>query len=336
MKMFKKYILKIRFDVYYLAFILIFLTTELLPQTVQITENRYNKLQLDLKSEQGKLDSLKNVFNERVKKIDEEKNKQNPDKDAVKNLMAGSISLTNEIDVRQKKVDGIEGEVEKVKKKLNRIYSEKIDSLQEIERRGNISSEELNHVKEEVISFVEKKIATSPKASLLSFNPEKIAAIDLKKISDQQEKEIYKDYLQKALAEVDSRLENINESISEVRQIIILQKKTNRFLEETEFETNIQQQNVPETASNQASPQDYSGRSTDINAKASFSTQAQDYSLLLGQLRQPSDGKVRIENNYDLKNPNLTLPQYQDLLKEVKKKLLEYKLIIAHKLGAGK
>ncbi|MCL5029620.1 MAG: hypothetical protein M1480_11475 [Bacteroidetes bacterium] len=314
--------------------ILIISSLNLQAQAIQNAESRYSRLQYDLKFEQSKLDSLKNIFNGRVKKIDEEKSKKNSNKDVITNLMSGSISITHEIDLEQKKVDGIEKNLENVKRELSKIYSEKIDSLQEAETKTNISVEESNKLKAEVFSFIEKKMMVAPKTSLLSFNPEKIAAIDLKKINDPQEKDIYKDYLQNALAEVDDRLSNVNGTISELNQIITLQKKTKRFLEETEFETNIQQQSASATTSTQAVPDYYNGKTSD--AKAELSSQVQDYNLLLGQLRQPSDGKVKWENNYDPKNPNLTLKQYQNLLKELKKKLLEYKLIINNKLGPAK
>ena len=151
--------------------ILIISSLNLQAQAIQNAESRYSRLQYDLKFEQSKLDSLKNIFNGRVKKIDEEKSKKNSNKDVITNLMSGSISITHEIDLEQKKVDGIEKNLENVKRELSKIYSEKIDSLQEAETKTNISVEESNKLKAEVFSFIEKKMMVAPKTSLLSFNP---------------------------------------------------------------------------------------------------------------------------------------------------------------------
>ncbi len=315
-------------------FILELFSLRMFAQSISDLEINLNKLQVNLKLEQSKLDSLKNILNERAKKIDLEKKKINPDNNAIASLMSGSISISNEVAQGQMKVENLENKIESVKKQLSKKYSAKIDSLQELEKNGNLSSEELNKIKTEILTFIEKKMLAAPKASLLSFNPGKIAAIDLKKLNDPEEKEIYNDYLQNALTEVNSRLDNVDESITEVNQILTLQKKTRRFLEETEFETNIQQQSAPATQSYQTSPDNVVVKTSD--ARSSFYSQAQDYSLLLGQLRLPSDAKFKWDSYLDPKHPGLTLQQYQDLLKEVKKKLLEYRLILTHKLGMVK
>ena len=311
----------------------------IISQSISEMENNYSKLQSELNSDQSKLDSLKNILNLRAKKIDEEKSKPGFNKDAVTSMMAGSISLSNEIEALQKKIDNMQMENEKLKMQLNSRYTGIIDSLKSIGNADGISGEKKKEINNEVFLYAEKKLIVSPKVSLLSFYPDKIIGIDLSKINDESQRNIYKEYLQNALSEVNDRLKKVNENIAEVENIITLQRKTRRFLEETEFETNIPGQSNTGIITQTTQPDNYTN-TLGVNVKAEFSSQVQQYSLLLSQLQQPlglqyDQDISKIKMNGGSKK-QLTYQQYIKLLKDTKGSLQEYRLILQHKIGKDK
>jgi hypothetical protein len=304
----------------------------LFPQSIPNLENSFHRLESVINSEQTRLDSLKSILNQRAQKINQERSKTDYNKDAVMGLMAGSISVSNEIAELQKKIVILQTNLENKKIKLSEKYSAKIDSLQALLKTDNLSNKKISGVKDEIYLYTEKKIFIMPKIDLLSSYPDKIIQINLNKIDDPAQKNIYKEYLQKALGEVNDRLSNVNQSLSEVDKIISLQKKTARFLDQTEFGTNLPQQSS--TSNNfQLSHTNVGRFPMTISA---FRSQAVDYSLLLNQLHQSLYPQLNWTVQPDSRRQNLTYQQYQTLLEDLKKSLLEYKFILTHKIENSK
>lgn len=320
-----------------LFFFLFLFTIQIRAQDLTVTENNYVSAQNKLKQQFAKLDSLKNILEIRAQKINDEKAKVNPDKNLIVNLMSGSASLSNEIENQQNKIEITQKEIEGYRKSLNELYSEKIDSLQELEKSNSFKGNK-NNLKANILSFTEKKLTVAPKITMLSFHPDKIVAIDLSKIKDSTERKMYEDYLQNALSEVNVRLNSLNESIKETDKILTLQKKTNKFIEESEFDYGLTpQSNISQPRG--ANANSYTGSPTgDIsNVKAVYERNVNEYSLLLNQLNfKPISSKINFDASIEGKNTVHNLSDYNDLQKEVRKRLLEYKLILTHKLNADK
>ncbi len=331
-------------NIWLIFFLAFFYNSIVLSQALSQLEANYAGLQSTLSEERCKLDSLKRILDMRAKEIDAEKSKSNYNKEAVTGLMAGSISISNQIDALQKKILNLETEDENLKKELSRRYSVIIDSLQLLLKKENPAEKKIDEIKRKIYSTTEKKMLVSPKVSLLSFYPEKIIGIDLNRISDKSQKRIYREYLTKALSEVNDRLKNLDENIIEVENIITLQKKTKSFLEETEFETNIPGQASTGIMTDQTPEVDTYTASPNVSVKASIFNQVQGYSLLLSQLQQPLGmqrvpdiSKIKIAGSQKGKGGRvITYQQYLRLLKETKTSLLEYRLILVHKIGQGK
>jgi hypothetical protein len=243
--------------------------------------------------------------------------------------MSGSASLSNKIEWHQKKIDRLGKDIEEIKKKLDEKYSQVIDSLEADKKSGKANEEKINS---EILSYTEKKLLASPKIPMLSFNPEKILKIDLSKIKDEKEKKVYGEYLQNAYSEVNDLLNNINEMNEETTQIISLQKKTKKFLEESEFESGI--------IARSTSPQTSENLSVDAGPNLSFEREAitpqiQAYNLLLNQLNlnQSSENDIKWRLTIERIGSSFNIEDYQSLLKEVKKRLQDYKLVLANKIG---
>jgi predicted nucleic acid-binding Zn-ribbon protein len=119
---------------FYLPVLLFLIVTQTRAQDLHKIENDYSIIQAKLKLENVKLDSLKNALDKRAAKIDDEKKKDKPDKDLIVSLMSGSANLSNEIEGQQNKIENTRKSILELSKNLSKIYSEKIDSLQELEK----------------------------------------------------------------------------------------------------------------------------------------------------------------------------------------------------------
>ncbi len=175
----------------------------------------------------------------------------------------------------------------------------------------------------------------APQVPLLSFNPEKIVQIDLSKLKDVKEKSIYNDYLKNALTEVDSVLNKVKSLSNDFNQIVRLQKKSQKFLEETEFNNNIQVQKYsPEHSSNGDITSGLSGPYD----KTNIASVANSYTLIMNQLNIYGKNDFKNVFNYteELKKDGLNIEEYNNLLKEVKNRLQEYKLVIVNKIDSSK
>ncbi len=301
-----------------------------------ILESNYDSLTASLQTETANLDSLKKILDIRAKKINDERNKPNPDKSFIIKLMSGSANLSNEIESRQNKINLLEKQIENLKQRLNGIYTAKIDSLEMLEKSGNYKGNK-EDLRSTILYYTEKKVFVSPKIPLLSFRPEKILQVDLNKVKDPNERKLYEDYFKKALKEVDNRLASVNESIKESNSILSLQKKTNKFLEETEFDYTIPPRtDITQPAQTRTDALTLLGSSPVKAIGASYENNLIEYSMLLNQLNfQPLDSKLKWIVSLKGKHSIPSLNEYDKLLKEVKKRLLDYKLILTNKINSA-
>jgi len=277
------------------------------------------------------IDSLQIILTERAKLIDTEKKKALPNNDKIIELMSKSATLTNQINNLQIKLKKDENELESTKKQLSLIYSELIDSLKLIQKSANLSrSHDLNN---QILFLTEKKLLVSPRVSNLSFNPEYIIRIDLNTISDPTQRKIHSEYLENALDEVNEQIQQVTIRSDELKQIVQLQKKVERFVEEADFEGSVKFFNYR------------SG--TNRNALAGFIpidktemdyvllSQFSSYSSMLDQLNMP--GYINIKSKWgEGKTTKLSLGEYASLLKELRNYLQEYRLVLNSKLQSAK
>lgn len=305
-------------------------------QTLNELENNFVNLTNSYNFEASKLDSLQKVLEYRAKQIDNEKQKNNKDK--VINLMANSVTLSNKVESQQKKVQNITKDIESVKKRLYGKYSVIIDSLKTSQADGSFKGSKKD-IDDRILDYTERRLLVSPKINSLSFNPSKLLEININSIKDPSEKNIYREYLSSALSEINNQISSVDKSYDEVRQIIYLQKKAGRFLEEAEFEnelghlhrSNSTANNAGESSINYGGPRSSNdGIGIVGEAKNSLSVQIASYSFLLNQLDY---GKTSRWNNSSQNNKkNLSLKEYQAMLKELKGRLVDYKSVLLNKM----
>ena len=297
-------------------------------------EKKYEQLSNQYIKEKVIYDSLRNVFSSRTNEIDAEKKKANPDKDKIVDLMAGSITLSNRIEEQNKKISLLEKDIDNVKQQLHKQYSSLIDSL-ELKKKTDKKNDDV--LDAEILNNTEKKLLVAPQIPILSFKPEKILKIDLGKTKSAEEKALYKEYLDNALNEVNTLLENVGKQSSEADQVFALQNKTKKFLEETELESRILIRSQQSNVRSEETVPTFSNSPEDVATSNDLSRQVKNYHVILRQLdiEQLSRTNINWKVSFDEMERNLSLKDYQKLLKEVKKRLQEFKLVLANKIGSA-
>ena len=335
-----KYVMTIRLKSFFFVLVLVLIVSRnTSPQSLADLEKNYFQLEKNLKKERVILDSLKVVLNEKANEIDTEKSKKDADKDKIVQLMSVSITVSNKYDAQQKKVAQLQSRYESAKRELDKKYTSIIDSLKVLQNSGEYKGD-MDELNSRILTYTETKLAIAPKISLLSFDPSKLLKVDPYKSRDSLEKAIYSEYLQDALSEVDYHLKNINEQHSEINQMLELEKKTEKFLKETEFQRGIRTQSSGKSETNVgAAPSDIDNAVfegvKDRNNAENITEQFRSYTLLLNQLNlSVSDGlPVTDKLEWDAASERLSLKEYKNLLEELRKKLQEYKLVLGNKIG---
>jgi len=301
------------------------------PQSLDALEKRYDNLRSVVKKDNMILDSLKNILETRAKQIENEKQKLNPDNDKIVKLMAGSVSLSNLIDDYQEKLDANSKNLKQLSKMSEARYSAKIDSLQLLKKSTKENSEKLDG---EILLYTEKRLLISPQVDLLSFNPQKILEIDLTKTKNSDEKASLKEYLSSALAEINAELSEVTKQAKEIDAALILQEKTSKFLAETEFDRDFR----PGKSSRSSTARTYESSILSVQDKLVIADQINSYALLLDQLNifDKSENINLQKFNFKSGKANLSLKDYSSLLKELKQRLSDYKLILTNKIEQSK
>lgn len=329
-----------RFLKRYIKFILIFLffawNKICYAQPVSSLEAKTWELNFQLKSEYQKLDSLKTIYDERTREIDLQKKKTGTDQNTIKKMMAATAGLSNKIEEQQKKISLLENDLEKVKVTLEKKYSTVIDSLKELKNSNRYSGNK-DDLEKEILTVTEKKILVSPRIGSLSYNPERIILLEPGNARSNEERKIYSEYLNEALRETETKLQKIQNINSEVKQIVLLQKKTKKFIEDVEFGSALSRSTLAVSGKENSREATYPNTGGNLGESKDI-IQVSTYLYLLSQLdyKMQTDVKSRGSYSFDSKDKNLSFQEYSELLSEVEKRLADYRLILKNKISTFK
>lgn len=306
-------------NIYFIAVVLFFLlpVVKMQGQPIAGLEKKYASVSSSLDNEQRKLDSLTLQLNDRAESISREKQKASPDREKITRLMANSVLLTNTINDLQKKIISLENKKEDLKSILRNSYTRIIDSLSNLP--GKTNENEL-----QILSFTAKKLLVAQRFPDLSFQPDMIINLNPSSVNNPEEKRIFRDYVNRALKEIEEKIIYIDKQYNEINSILALQKKADKFLEETEYNDEYgfsrNRRNLTEA-----------GRDVEFNNSKDYLSNAENVSGMLNQFRtiQPSENKQR--SNLTTNVQNLSLKDYHKLLKELRENLTAFKTILLHK-----
>lgn len=307
-------------------------------QSLSALEKNYTESKKNLDNANHVLDSLKAVLNKKADALEIEKSKTNPDGDTIVDMMSAFVVISNNYEDQQKRVNQFGKKLDAIVTDLSKKYSSIIDSLHTLQSPDTFNGDK-DILDSEILFYMEKKISISPKIPLLSFDPVKLLKLDPGKTKDSLEAIVYKEYLQNAYKEINNHLENVEHRYSEVNGILLLQKKTEKFLKETEFGNDIPTKNS--STENKTTSARYDGDDNGIGVvhdAAALPQQYQDYALLLNQINidLTSGNKLDWQVVPVDKDTPVDLFQYKKMLEDLKKKLLEYKFVLSNKIGNNK
>lgn len=313
-----------------LLFIFIIALQNINAQTLNDVEKKHEALKGNLVNEKLILDSLNQSLEERAELINEEKSKPKPDGDKIYKLMAGSVTISKSVELQQNKIFQLEKTLEETRQKLDYHYTVLIDSLKELKQTARKTAD-VGDIDSQILTNTEKRLLITLRIKQLSFIPEKILEIDLNKTKDTLQRNIYAEYLTSALNEVNALLSQVNETSREITQIIALHTKASKFLDEVEFESGIKPAGKTSTRSTST---DGSIRYSDEKG-SEFNSQLQSYVSLNNQLNFRQSPYIHTTSEKFLKfsNDQVSLKDYLELLKELKKGLSDYRSILSDKLS---
>lgn len=304
-------------------------------QDLQSLENSYISMQSRISNTYRSIDSLNSVLMQKAKQINDEKTKKNPDEEYIVKMMSSSASVSNHIDEHKNKLKELQKKNEHITRELSARYNRSIDSLKNLIATGKGNKKENEAT---ILLLTEKRLLIEPAIQNLSFKPEKILRLDHTKFSDKKEKAAYTDYLQSALREVETVLANVIDKGEKIDEIIALQKKTQKFLKEMEYEgrptsrkysLNSSLRTFDGTKGGDIMPPGY--------VNEALNSQVFAYNLLLNQLTFDKSVSSDIQWEISLTPGKVySIDDYRDLLKELKKNLAEYKSILKNKLDTLK
>lgn len=314
------------------AVIFLFTIDKGFAQNIDVLEKEFHRLNQSIQNEKLKLDSLNNSLTKKAVLINQEKSKKDADKEKITSIMANTITLSNQVKAQQKKLSDIENELNQIKRILDQKYALKIDSLQNV-YNSEENIELKSNLENIILKYIRKRLTVAPKIYTLSFDPQKILDIEMAG-ADSVELAIYNEYLSNALSEVDSQRVQINNVYDEIQQIIYLQKKADQFMDDVDSE--FQFRSLAQTNA-QKSNNEITYGSNDFLSEdrtKNISIQAHTYGSLLKQLEDFPTSKVQSTWTTPLDSipGKISYQQYSNLLKEIEKRLDEYRLLLIHKL----
>jgi hypothetical protein len=239
-------------------------------------------------------------------------------------LMARALGLTQEIQAEQSKLRERRTSLGRQRRALEATYTAILDSLQRLD-----SDDE--SVRRQELQYAEKKILISESVNSLSYDPKRVDAIALAQASDSLEKQLFLDYLNNALEEVDVKLKDVQSTRAELRDILLLRERTAQFLQEVDSEGIVGFLQTPGDQS--VLTNDGVVRESDAfsSGQTVWSDQIQAY-LSIAQQLEGSAVPLNMAPELDAaSDPGPS--DYLKLLDRIVKQLQSYRRIITQKLG---
>ncbi|MGD9489522.1 MAG: hypothetical protein AB7W47_16000 [Calditrichaceae bacterium] len=307
--------------------ILLFFST-LTAQSLSDEEQKMMSLEKKEQLQNMKIDSLRKNYETALDKIDQKKSAKEADSKEIASMMAGAFDISKKIEKEEAVLKSIHDNLQTVKLTIYKICTQKIDSLQNKTGKKSNDSEK-KKIEQEILRLAEKRMLALPVLTDLKFDPRKIRDIDLKSASEGIEESIFKDYLAKALAEIDSHLTAIRQRRGDLDEMKRLEAKAEIFLADAQdsriFEFYPQSQDDLSTRPAETSDYQY-----DYNK----SGQIDAFRTMILQLYEvgPEIGINSQNKNILSEDKSLSRDQYLELIKTTQKYLELYRKLILKKM----
>lgn len=314
-----------------ISLILQILLMPALAQELVKKELNLRTLQLIFNEETAKLDSLEIEFEKFNREIENARKSPSSD-EKVRELLAAAVVISNEIDDKKERITVINSDIEAAKVELDKIYSQKIDSLRMIQS----NSSEDKKLDIEVMRLSEKRILVRPKVFEFSFNLKNILDYSVDSLSA-SESEILGEYIRNALSEIDSHLVSVRTLNGKIDELIELEEGVEEFIEESNASSGIMIMRG-EALENQAMSDDFSNRlgagfeeyDMTKNEMIIF-PHIRSYSHLINSVNSRLNFSGGVEIKLNDSGENYELSEYSQILKGVVDQLEVYKKLLLQK-----
>ncbi len=310
---------------FYVLSLALFWISSLHAQDLSEVESQYTILETAYKIETAKLDSMNALMESNARVIDSEKRRTPVDRNRLAQLMAASVPVSGAIKHQQKIVAQMEQQLDRRRARLLLQYSAAIDSLTETRRRV-LNEPDKAALENRIQVLSEKRLFVSPVIKSLSFDPFKIRQIDLESTADSVEFVIYKDYLERALKEIDFRMEEIRKSSKEFSAILSLRLRANEFLEEVREQNSFGNLFTSRSSGTGAfvgsGNNPFQAVSDRAFSVAGLLRQLNDHDRMLSKFQAPSFNST----------VTFSIQDYVDLLAHTERELAQYKMFVQQKL----
>lgn len=296
-------------------------------QSAAELEEQYLLSTQSIRNERNVLDSLNRLMENTAKDIEREKKNSVPDRAKIVKWMAHAVTISNQIKEQQKGITYSETAEEEIRKRLERVYTQIIDSLKQLER-SNLSDDETGILRNEMLSWTEKRILVTPMVSTLTFEPRKVQEIDLESTTDPLDRSIAEDYLKKALDEIDTHLQRIIVTRQEHEEITVLRRRTTEFVNEAYDQGRIGTITRSQTI---AKPASADGLGSPLGVVEFTTIQVKS---VVGLIQQLNSGMVLTQSYASpiSSKSAMTQEEYIQLLKQAEKQLKSYRDLVQKKL----
>jgi hypothetical protein len=176
-------------------------------------------------------DSLQNLFDSLAIAIENQKTEKSVTEKQLAQWYEQLKEISGSLEKQKKEVNDISLENSILRRQLEKIYSQKIDSLQQVYDKVK-KPEQRKVIEKNLNSYMEKRIAVLPVFKTFTFDPAKVLEIDPRQAKDSLEYMVFTSYLQNAGKEIEDVLGSVKKSRSELQDMAYLQERSSRFLEE--------------------------------------------------------------------------------------------------------
>ncbi|MBN2364713.1 MAG: hypothetical protein EH225_01010 [Calditrichaeota bacterium] len=210
----------------------------LFAQTLNELENEFSTISVLMQVTAAEKDSLTKELARLSDKIEQEKNRKNTENHQLRQWFEHVNALSKSLEQAEKKLSSLQIQIHKIRNELDRSYADILDSLEnELVKAGR--GEEKEEIEKEILIYTEKRISLLPRFRPFSFRPDKVLEIDPHQAEDSLEYWMFASYLNNARKELGTILESIRNTREELEDMVYLQERSKRFLEDIDHQYNF-------------------------------------------------------------------------------------------------
>ncbi len=198
---------------------------------IELLESQLQSLYLKHNHRISRQNLLRIQLDDMLKTIDSLKTNTDSDSDLLTKKMASALSISDSIESLEDQLRTINNRIAPAREQLYQWYSQKSDSLAK-EMANTTLTTKREALREQYLIVTDKKMQLSPLPPALNFNPKKIREIRISANTNKLERDIYRNYLQLALANIDSHLVFIQNRENEISDQLKLLNKADLFMED--------------------------------------------------------------------------------------------------------